>query len=82
MASISSSPRAAAAILVVLAIVLIPTLMLPSEAARPTRELLARPPFCPACVCCAPPPSPNKCCPCVCSTPGGPLVPVAGTTSP
>ncbi|KAL3513107.1 hypothetical protein ACH5RR_025824 [Cinchona calisaya] len=70
-----TSLKSIVATLFLFAILLSPMLMLPSEAGRPNRELNVRAPiiFCPACVCCAPPPSPNTCCPCRCSTPGGPI---------
>ncbi|CDP09877.1 unnamed protein product [Coffea canephora] len=77
-----SSPRAAVAILILFAIFLTPKLMLPCEATRPIRELMVQPPICPRCFCCAPPPYPGRCCPCVCSPPGGPIAPVAEPNSP
>ncbi|XP_058192581.1 uncharacterized protein LOC131309898 [Rhododendron vialii] len=63
----SKSHKTVFVTLVVFAMVLSP-MVTSCEAARSThRELLQRPPICPACVCCAPPP-PGSCCRC-CATP-------------
>ncbi|CAK9165321.1 unnamed protein product [Ilex paraguariensis] len=62
----SFSPKSTLVTLMIFAIVFSP--MLSSEAARFThRELLQRPPLCPACVCCEPPP-PGSCCRCCATT--------------
>ncbi|KAI5647903.1 hypothetical protein M9H77_33908 [Catharanthus roseus] len=58
--------------LLIFAIVLSPLIISSGSGSRVGRELLqtrwtrSRPPICPACVCCAPPPRPDTCCPCVC----------------
>ncbi|KAF7814185.1 small proline-rich protein 2H-like [Senna tora] len=69
----SHSLRLSLVTLFIFAIIFSPSL--PSHAApsitptlpRPIRLPPGTPPIiCPACLCCAPPPAPGTCCPCVC----------------
>ncbi|KAI9109478.1 hypothetical protein K1719_019532 [Acacia pycnantha] len=55
--------------LFIFAVILSPTTTLTCEAARappPRAPGIPNNLFCPLCVCCAPPPAPGKCCPCLC----------------